>query len=599
MLKVKKTEWDLSPLFKNDNDPKMKKEQKEILKVNNAFVKKWKDRTDYLEDPKVLAEALNEAESLETEFGTSGNQGYYFHLRSSQELNNSKIKAKLNKINDLDNKLSNESMFFDLGIAKIDPKLHNKILSHPDIKPFKHALEKTFENAKYILSEPEEKILNLKSQTSHSNWQRMNSEFTSKIQGEVTLENGEKKTSTFEELLTLCQSPKKKIRDEAGQLVNNALSKLSEISEHEINSILQNKKINDELRGFSRPDQPRHIGDDISTEVVDALVGAVSKEFKTSQKFYKLKAKLLKQKKLEYYEKTVKDSQIDKEYSYSDAVNLVHTTFNNLDPEFAKIFEDFVNNGQIDVYPKHGKRGGAFCTHNTKNNPTYVLLNYTNKLTDTRTIAHEMGHAINNEFMRKVQPETYFDTPLSTAEVASTFMEDFVNDEILKTADDELKFAILMNNLGDSISTIHRQIACYNFETDLHKESRARGYLSKDEIGTIFIKHMDNYLGSAINTKGAKDWWTYWSHIRVFFYVYSYASGLLISKALQRKVKQDPTFIEKVKIFLSTGSSESPTDTFMKMGIDITKKEFWQEGLKEIKDQLKEAEKLAKKLKKI
>jgi oligoendopeptidase F len=152
--------------------------------------------------------------------------------------------------------------------------------------------------------------------------------------------------------------------------------------------------------------------------------------------------------------------------------------------------------------------------------------------------------------------------------------------------------------LNSDVSTIFRQVACYRFEQELHQTFRAKGYLSKNEIGKIFLKHMKSYMGpTVIQSPGAENWWVYWSHIRNFFYVYSYASGLLISKAMQNKVKQDPAFIEKVKVFLAAGSSASPKDIFAKMGIDITDKKFWTNGLTEIDGQLKEAEKLAKKLK--
>ncbi len=100
-------------------------------------------------------------------------------------------------------------------------------------------------------------------------------------------------------------------------------------------------------------------------------------------------------------------------------------------------------------------------------------------------------------------------------------------------------------------------------------------------------------------TEDSKNWWVYWGHIRRFFYVYSYSSGLLISKAMQNLVKQDKNNIEKVKEFLAAGTSDSPKNIFKKIGIDITKKEFWETGLQEVKDLLQETQTLAKKLGKI
>ena len=104
-------------------------------------------------------------------------------------------------------------------------------------------------------------------------------------------------------------------------------------------------------------------------------------------------------------------------------------------------------------------------------------------------------------------------------------------------------------------------------------------------------------MGKAVEqSEGSENWWVYWSHIRYFFYVYSYASGLLISKSLQNSVKQDPAFILKVKEFLSAGLSDSPKNIFSKLGIDITDKGFWNKGLDEIEKLLVETEMLAKKL---
>jgi oligoendopeptidase F len=187
---------------------------------------------------------------------------------------------------------------------------------------------------------------------------------------------------------------------------------------------------------------------------------------------------------------------------------------------------------------------------------------------------------------------------MATAEVASTFMEDFVLEEILKQVGDEEKLTILMQKLDSDIATIMRQISCYLFEKDIHEIYRKEGYLPKNKIGEIFKKRMSNYMGDFVDTSDCHNWWIYWPHIREFFYVYSYASGLLISKAMQEKYKEDDSFIEKVKEFLSTGTSKTPRETFKKMGIELNK-DFWNKGLNKVEKLLDETWILAKKLGKI
>ncbi|MEM3122236.1 MAG: M3 family metallopeptidase, partial [Candidatus Pacearchaeota archaeon] len=391
-----------------------------------------------------------------------------------------------------------------------------------------------------------------------------------------------------------------KLRKELSEAFDTIVLRYLDIAVIELNSILENKKIDDNLRKFPRPDSSRHLEDDIDTEIIDSLVKAVASNFYISCRFHNLKAKILGMKKFKYNDRKIEFAYIDKEYDYDSSIKLVKKVFSNLDKEFLEIYNVFIKNRQIDVLPRKGKRGGAFCINISKSHPTYIMLNHTGKLNDVLTIAHEVGHGINSELMRKKQNSLNFCTPKSTAEVASTFIEDFVLQEILKEANDEQKFSLMMTKLQDDVQTIFRQIACYKFEQDIHIEYRKKGHLSKEDIGKLFEKNMFAYLGNSFEKSDSmKSGWVYWPHIRDYFYVYSYASGLLISKYLQKKVKENNNFINKVKEFLSTGTSKSPKEIFLELGIDITKESFWISGLKEIENYLNDAEELAKKLGKI
>ena len=600
MAKNYKTVWNLSPLFESDNDPEIAKKRKIVERESYKFINKWKKRDDYLRDPKVLKKALNEYERWLKNYGTSGDEGYYFELRTAQDQNSPALKAKFNKAVNFSNKIQNDIQFFTLEIAKVNPKLHSKFLQYKELKQYRHFLEKLFREAKYLLSDPEEKIINLKNQTSHSNWVKMLSGFLSKEERKILLENRKRQIQPFSEIISLMSSKRKKVRDNSAKVFNEILEKHLDVAESELNSVLANKKVDDELRKLPRADSARHIADDVETKVVDTLIAAVTNRFNIAKKYYKLKAKLVGVPQLKYHERNVEYGKIDKKYTYDASLKIIFKVIKGLDEEFTEIFTNFVNNRQIDVYPKKGKQSGASAHHNLISQPTYLLLNHADKLDSILTFAHELGHGINNELIKKEQNALNFGTPLSTGEVASTFMEDFVFQELLKGAAGELKLSLMMAKLNQDVSSIFRQIAFYNFETGLHKKFREKGYLSKEEIGKLFQKHTKSYMGPYVEqSAGSENWWIYVSHFRYFFYVYSYASGLLISKSLQVSVKNDPKYIEKVKKFLSTGLSDSPKNIFAKLGVDITNKKFWDKGIDEVDTLLKETEKLAKKLGKI
>lgn len=595
-----KTVWDLSPLFKSENGPQIEIAKKKAEDATRKFVNKWKSRNDYLKNPDSLKHALDEYEIYQRMFGGGLNVGYYLHLKTSLDQNDTKLKAKENKIIEFSKNLENQMQFFELNLAKVDKKIQGTFLKDDRLKPYKHFLERLFIRGKYLLTEPEEKIINLKSTPAHANWIRMTSGFLTKEETKVLDEDKKIKTKTFSDILGLMNSKNKKVRDSAAKAFNKIQAKYVDVAEHELNSILIDKKIDDDLRGSRRPDESRHIGDDIETEVVDVLLKTASEHFDISKRYYKLKAKLLGVPKLKYHERNVEIGKISKKYKFDESVKILSKAFNDLDPEFAEIYKKFVDEGRLDVYPIKSKYSGAFCTYGLITQPTYSLLNWTNKLNDVLTFAHEMGHGINFELVRKVQNSINFGVTITTAEVASTFMEDFVLEELKSNADDEMKLALSMMKLNDDISTIFRQVALYNFELELHKKVRGVGYLSKDEIGKLFQKHMASFMGDVVEqSEGSENWWVYWSHIRMFFYVYSYAMGLLISKSLQSSVKSNPKFIANVKEFLSAGLSESPKTTFSKLGIDITQKSFWEKGISEVETLLSETEKLAKRLGKI
>ncbi|MDP1743333.1 MAG: M3 family oligoendopeptidase [Candidatus Amesbacteria bacterium] len=541
---------------------------KTVEEKNLAFSTKWKTREDYLSDPKVLSEAILEFDDLQKNYGTTGDLGYYWGLRESLDQSDPAIKAQNNKLEEFSVKLYNQNQFFLLKLSKVPGNIQKIFLESDLLIDFRHFLEHLFATGKFTLSDPEEKILNLKNNSAHSSWVRMTSQFLSE----------EKIASkTLEEYSSDLQLPDAKIRENAGLAINEILGRNAKIAEHELNAILYDKKINDDLRGVTRPDLMRHLADDIDSEVVDAMIEAVSSKFSLAHKFYETKAKFLGMAKLNYWDRNAPIENTQVNYDFETSVNLIANVFGNLDPEFQKIFMDFVDNGQIDVYPKLGKRGGAFCAIERPTQPTYILLNHTNNLRDVLTLAHEAGHGINNELMKSQKCALNFGSPLSTAEVASTFMEDFVLQSLPKDK------TLIMKKLDDDISTIFRQVAAYKFEQELHETFRQKNYLSKEEIGEIFTKHMASYMGDFVKQNaGTQNWWVYWSHFRNFFYVYSYSSGLLISKAMQNKVKQEPKFIEKIKWFLSQGSSDSPKNLFLSLGIDITDKDFWLTGISEV-----------------
>lgn len=583
--------WNLKLLYNDINDKDIQRDIDESKKNVKLFVKKWKNNNEYLKNPKTLSIALKEYEELMQEYGICTKPSYYLFLSREIDQGNPILKSKENLLHSTCLELENSIQFFLLNISKIPKQKQKLFLESEDLKIYKHFLLSSFNQAKYLLTDKEEKIFNLESKTSYANWVNMLSELLQKQSIKILNEKGIKKEVSYSEISKYLDSSKKEVRDYTAEQFYKVNNRYAQIAEYEINSILENKKISDEYRKIPRVDLPRLLSDDMEPNTVDTLRSVVTDSFDISQRFYKLKAKLLKQDSLAYYERNVKVDDIKQEFSFEKSINIVKEVFKKLDKEFLDIMQMYESQGQYDAYPKRGKEGGAFCVGVGSKYPTYILLNHNDRLQDVLTIAHESGHGIHTEYSNNQNP---LNQGYSTAcaEVASTFFENFVLENISESLSEKEKDLLLFKSLEEDVSTIFRQIACYNFELELHKQFRDKGFLSKDDISKIFTQEMSKYLGeSVLKDKHMQLGWIYWSHIRSFFYTYSYASGLLISKYLQNLVKEDTQNIKYVKEFFKAGDSKSPKEIFLDMGMDISKKEFWEIGLKEVEEKLSYLEK--------
>ncbi len=581
-----KTEWDLSVLYKNENDPRIEKDIKATEKAVLAFEKKYKDK-DFISTSKKLLSALKDYETLSKIIG-DGKASRYFYFRKDLNSEDTVATAQLTKI---DNRLTatfNKIAFFDIVLSKISPKDQNKLLKDESLKYFRYLLKRIFDGSKYVLSEKEEQVINLLSNTSFSMWV----DGQEKLLSSQTIDFKGEKMPVQKAVSTIPELPKSE-RDELHAKVNETLKSISHFAEAEINAVYNYKKVMDERRGYAKPYSGTALSYQNSEKGVELLVNLVTKNFGISKRFYKLHAKLLKLKKLSVADRGVKIGEIKKKFDFATSVSIVGDIFSKVGPKYREIFDKILNNGQTDVYPKKGKSGGAYCASGY-GVPTFILLNHIDKLDSLETLAHEMGHAIHSELSKK-QPIFYQDYSMAVAEVASTFFEQVVISEIENYLSKDEKVILLHNKLMGDIATIFRQIACFNFELELHQKIRSEGQISKEEIAKLLNKNLSTYLGDAFEIKDDDGFFfVNWSHIRRFFYVYSYAYGQIVSRALFENWKKDKSYANKIEEFLSLGGSMSPEDIFKKVGIDTSKPEFFEAGLRSIERDIEKLEKLTK-----
>ena len=586
-----KTTWNLGLMYKSPKDPQIEKDIKAIETACAAFERKYKN-SDFIKTPELLAKALNDYEKLRD---TTGNKPWqYFALQTDLDSSNSQAGAAATRIEQRINKATNRTTFFTLQIAKIPTKEHKNFLEYPALVPFRYMLQRIFLRAKYNLTEAEEQLEDLLSQTSYTMWV----DAQERILSQKTVDYKGDHLPLAKAFSYINELPKKE-RAVLNKKITDILKAQSPIAEAEINAVYNYKKVMDERRGFAAPTTETAMAHQLDEKALQQLVMTVTKSFPIAHRFYKLHAKLLGEKTIPLHDRNVKIGTIKKKFEFEKSVGIVRDGFVKVDQKYVKIFDGFLKNGQIDVYPKKGKHGGAYCwASGMKDDPTWVFLNHSDDLRSVETLAHEMGHAMHSE-LSKSQPPRYRRYSTATAEVASTFFEQLIVDELSHHLSDREAMMLLHNKILSDISTVFRQIACYNFELELHQKIRAEGQVNAKVIAELLQKHMKSYVGPAVQvTPDDGYFFVSWSHIRSFFYVSSYAYGQLISKAMYNRWKADPAFSQQVEKFLSAGGSDTPENIFKSIGIDTSKESFWIAGLKSIEEDVIQLEKMAKKLEK-
>ena len=603
-----KTSWNLDHITKTPTPEYWAQLRERAEEAFSSFKNKWENREDYLTDSKALREALDEYEQIQgwirwpwfwSDFGVIWSESFYYRLLTTLNSEDQEIRAKSNQADNFAIHLQNEILFFELKLAEISPEKQLEFLWDSLLEPYHHFLEKQFESSKYLLSQEWEKVMNLFSKTSYENRESMTSKFLSQSQKEIELPSW-KKLATLEELFTYTCDKDESIRKQAIKAINEVHLEAREMAENETNSILEYKKITDELRWFPDAEGFIKLRDDIWVETIHTMIDAVKDAYDISREFYRFKASLFWVKSLSYSEKSLQYWSIEKEYSFDEAVGLCQQTLWKWDSELLDIFNKSLEDGMIEVFPKKWKRWWWFCTDSSKWLPVYILINYTNKIVDVSTLIHESWHYACEQLQKKNLNSLQYWALLSFAETPSTFYESLLHDSLESTLKDEELLVYRMDNLNNIIAAVPRQVAEYRFEQDLHRLFREKWYLWADEIGELFIRHMKDYTWDGIHyDEYDANRRISWHHRRLFFYVYSYAVWYLVSQIMLRELKNWTLSIEQVKQFFAAWSSKSPEEIFMDMWIDITKREFRDEALNEVRKYLEETKQLAKKLGKI
>jgi len=313
--------------------------------------------------------------------------------------------------------------------------------------------------------------------------------------------------------------------------------------------------------------------DAVPVAVYHNLLAEVRANLGTVHRFTALKQRVLGVADLREYDLYVPlFREAEFKYSYDEACELLLAGLAPLGSDYLDIVRSGYREGWIDVHENLGKRSGAYSSGVYDTQP-YILLNWSDQLSDTFTLAHELGHSVHTYLAARHQPYVYGDYPIFTAEVASTCNELLLLDHLLKTTDDRARRLYLLDHhLSQIIGTVVRQTMFAEFELRLHTLGEQRETLTAETLGEIYLGLLQDYWGPRVRFDPERSHRT-WSRIPHFyynFYVYQYATAYSAAAALSRSVLGGgDTERERYLDILRSGCSRYPVETLATGGVDM------------------------------
>jgi oligoendopeptidase F len=583
--------WDLTDLYAGVDDPALAADMTKAEKQAEAYAEKYRGRIGSLSAAELVQslEEMAELEELDARLGT------FAYLMYSTDTGDPQRGALVQKYQEFTARLGQTLVFATLEWNDAPEDHVKKVLADPALDRYHHYLESARRYKPYQLSEPEEKLVMEKNVNGRNAWTRFFTQLTSAMRYDY---EGEKLTQT--EILNKLHNPDRDVRQKAARAVTDGLREKGMELTYIFNVLAADKASDDRLRGYPTWVSSRNLSNKAPDEVVEALITSVTANYDIVARHYKLKGAVLGLDELTDYDRyaplPARDS--DKVYAWDEARDIVLNAFRNFSPKMADGTALFFENGWIDAALAPNKRGGAFATSVTPSLHPYVFLNYEGRARDVATLAHELGHGIHMYLAGRQQTIFDFVTPLTTAEMASTFAEMLVFTDLMEREDDaEARLSMLSGKIEDTFATVFRQISMNRFEDGMHTARRDEGELTTERLSEIWLETQRAMFGDSVAmTDDYGIWWSYVPHfLQTPGYVYAYAFGELLVLALFRLYQErGADFVPQYEDVLSAGGSDYPDRILAKVGVDLNDPAFWNKGLDAIRDLVAQEEALAK-----
>lgn len=582
--------WDLSRLYASFDAPEYLNDFEALKKTSEASVAQARGMEE------VTVSALEEAIRLNESAVTLATKTASFaQLSLAADAGCEPAMTAYTRLLPVMNRLEEATSALSAKLGAVDDL--DALIGQSDLlKAHAFLLRRLKENAEHVIDPALEPTVLKLQMTGGSAWEQLRDQLDGTHMVDMTVD-GEARTLPLSEVRGMAYSADAAVRKSAYEAELAAYPKLEIPMAACLNGIKGEALTLAELRHYDSVLDMALDGANMDRATLHALLEAMEESLPMFRRYFRLKAKLLGYGGgLKFYDLFAPVGRTRGDYTPEEARAILVRELGAFSPRMADMINRAFDERWIDMFPREGKGGGAFCSGVHPLGISYVLTNFDGNFGSVSTLAHELGHAYHNECMKDM-PILMSDYPMPLAETASIFNETLLAQRILEGADRQTRIALLEQQLCDAAQVIVDIMSRYLFESEVVAR-RADATLSPRELCGIMLDAQKKTYGDGLDPECLHPYmWACKSHYystAVHFYNFPYAFGQLFAVGVYALYqKKGAAFLPDYEKLLRSAGSGMVRDVAASVGIDVADVNFWRSGLRVFEDKLAELEALA------
>lgn len=580
------TYWDLTSLYTSFDDPKMEHDLAQI-KEGIKTLKTWfQDNRDNqaISDSQKITHMMTGMTTIKFK---SSRYEAYARLEASTNTTHQVAQEKLNRIEAVEPDIKELDIMFQSYLSHLD-ELDNLLHTSAYLEEHAFILHEMVAKQQHSLDSDTELIIAKMKNTGSTAWTKLHQQLLSNLQVNLPAVDGlEEETKPISAVRNMAYAQEQKVRKRAYESELKAYEKITLPMAACINGIKGEAITQSHLRDFDSPLDMSLFYSRMDPSILDALLETMREALPLIRKFMKKKAHVLGHDKgMPWYDLYAPLGENNALVSYEEAKKIVYDNFHNFNPDLAHFAQKAFDKNWVDVEPRAGKRGGAFC-YNLPIGESRVLLNYDSALSDVITLAHELGHGYHGHCLKDEHLYNRRYT-MPIAETASTFCETIIIKSAMAHWDDEKRFAILHDQVTRYMAIIMDIYSRFLFEDALFKQ-REHATLSVSKLCDMMASAQKEAYGDGLDhTYNHPYMWVnkvHYYYVDRNYYNFPYAFGLLFAKGLYAMYeKEGDSFLPKYDTLLKATGKNTIYDIGQRVGIDLTDVAFFKGGLDMIRN---------------